>query len=431
MDELTVVAKPYLTQSIAEALIARDWSSVFAWYTAFGITLLVFLSIVFSLIYVRKTYLRGLFQSITAKTRFKWDDELAKHGFLTWSANVVISVLFILLSQFFFGNMQYGGFPVGRFISTLCNLYFIGTLLFLIDSGLNALMGFYSKLRVSRDIEIKGFVQAIKLINFLVGFIFILSLVLGKSPVFFLSGVGALTAVLLLVFKDAILGLVAGIQISANRTVRVGDWIEMPTHGADGDVIDISLTTVKIQNWDKTITSIPTYDLISKSFKNWRGMQESGGRRIKRSIMIDLNTIRFADKALLESFRSISLIREYVEQKLTEIDGFNAENGITDHPKNGRALTNVGTFRAYCVAYLKANPKIHDKMTFLVRQLAPTSKGLPIEIYVFSNDTNWGNYEAIQADIFDHLIAILPEFDLAAFQETSGMDLRSLRIPKG
>lgn len=425
MDETLVESKTYLTQSIAEGLVNRGWSEALAWYTAFGVALVAFLLIVGSLVWIRKTYIRKAFAKLTAKTKVQWDDLLAKYGFFTWLANIGIAVLFILLSKVFFGTLQFGGIPFGKLILTLCNLYFIVTLLFLIDSALNALMGFYARLPVSKDIEIKGFVQALKLIILLIGIIFILSTILGKSPVFFLSGVGAITAILLLIFKDAILGLVAGIQISVNRTVRVGDWIEMPVHGADGDVIDISLTTVKIQNFDKTITSIPTYDLISRSFKNWRGMQESGGRRIKRSIMIDLNSIRFADKEMLESFRSISLIREYVDAKLQEIEKFNGDAGILDYPRNGRALTNVGTFRAYCIAYLKANPKIHhEKMTFLIRQLAPTSKGLPIEIYVFTNDTNWVNYEGIQADIFDHLFAILPEFKLAAFQEASGMDLR-------
>ena len=426
-EQVTIVAsKQYLTQSIAEGLVNRGVSEGLSWYLAFGMTLLAFVLIVGLLVWIRKTYIRRVFAKVTSKTKFEWDDLLAKYGFFTWVANIGIAVLFILLSQVLFGALEFGGIPLGKLITNVCNLYFIVTLLFLIDSALNALMGFYARLPVSKDIEIKGFVQAVKLIILLIGIIFMLSTILGKSPVFFLSGVGAITAILLLIFKDAILGLVAGIQISVNRTVRVGDWIEMAAHGADGDVIDISLTTVKIQNWDKTITSIPTYDLISKSFKNWRGMQDSGGRRIKRSIMLDLNTIRFADKEMLQSFRSISLIRDYVEQKLVEIETFNADAGITDHPKNGRALTNVGTFRAYCVAYLKANPKIHhEKMTFLIRQLAPTSKGLPIEIYVFTNDINWVNYEGIQADIFDHLFAILPEFGLAAFQEASGRDLRA------
>ncbi|MEQ9825097.1 MAG: mechanosensitive ion channel domain-containing protein [Puniceicoccaceae bacterium] len=418
--------KPFLTQTLAHALMDRGIGPALAWYSAFGMTLLVFLLIVFALVYVRKQYVQVLVQKLTAKTRFRWDDVLTRHGCFTWAVNLGISVAFILLSQVFFGNMNVGGVPLGQLITTVCNLYFIVTLLLLVDSLLNAGMGFYGLLPISKDIEIKGFVQAVKLVVFLVGAIFFLSVLLGKTPVYFLSGIGALTAVLLLIFKDAILGLVAGIQISVNRTVRVGDWIEMPAHGADGDVTDISLTTVKIQNWDKTITSIPTYDLIQKSFKNWRGMREVGGRRIKRSLMIDLSTVRFADREMIDHFRSITLIRDYVDQKIAEIDAFNKENGIMDFPRNGRSLTNIGTFRAYCVAYLKANPQIHDKLTFLVRQLAPTSKGLPIEIYVFSKDTNWVNYEAIQSDIFDHLFAILPEFRLAAFQEASGLDVRSL-----
>ena len=238
---------------------------------------------------------------------------------------------------------------------------------------------------------------------------------------------GALTAVLLLVFRDAILGFVAGIMISVNNIVRVGDWIEMSKAGADGDVIDVSLTTVKVQNWDKTITTIPTYDLISDSFRNWRGMKDSGGRRIKRPLYLDVQSIRFADEELIKRWEKIDLLKDYLKKKREEIQKANEERG-TDLTilGNGRRITNAGTFRAYCVAYLKAHPQIHQDMTFLVRQLAPTEHGLPIEIYVFSKDQVWANYEAIQADIFDHLLSVIGEFDLHIFQKPSGLDMQSM-----
>jgi miniconductance mechanosensitive channel len=236
-----------------------------------------------------------------------------------------------------------------------------------------------------------------------------------------------MTAVLLLIFKDAILGLVAGIQLTANKMIAVGDWIEMPKYGADGDVLDLTLTTVKVQNWDKTITTIPTYALISDAFKNWRGMQESGGRRIKRSIAIDMNSIKFCDEEMLERFRKIQYISEHIERKRKELQEHNRLLKVDDSSlANGRRLTNVGTFRAYIQAYLKNHPAIHQNMTFLVRQLAPSDHGLPIEIYVFSSDTAWVTYEAIQADIFDHLLAVLPEFDLRVFQSPAGHDFQQL-----
>ena len=203
----------------------------------------------------------------------------------------------------------------------------------------------------------------------------------------------------------------------------------MPKYGADGDVIEVTVNTVKVRNWDKTISTIPTYALISDSFKNWRGMSESGGRRIKRSICIDMNTVRFADEAMLEKFRKMNLLKDYVDQMQEEIDATNKEQGIdlSSTMVNGRRQTNLGIFRAYLVHYLRSNPKIHTGMTFLVRHLQPTPQGLPVEIYVFSSDKNWSNYEAIQADIFDHVLAALPEFDLRVYQQPSGMDVASLK----
>jgi miniconductance mechanosensitive channel len=272
---------------------------------------------------------------------------------------------------------------------------------------------------------IRPLFQTIAIVIYLVSGIFAMSVMLDKDPLGFFSLLGGLTAITMLVFKDTILGFVAGIQLSANDMVREGDWIEMPKYGADGDVVEVCVNTVKVRNWDRTISTIPTYSLISDSFKNWRGMSESGGRRIKRSLNIDMNTVRFVDEDMLERFRKMALLKGYVEVRQQEIEHFNAGQGmdLSASVVNGRRQTNLGLFRAYLQAYLRNHPKIHQEMTFLVRHLQPTEVGLPIEIYVFSVDKNWVNYEAIQADLFDHILAALPAFGLRVFQQPSGSDV--------
>ena len=301
----------------------------------------------------------------------------------------------------------------------------------IIASSLNSLLSTINKVyldnRVSNKINIKSYIQIIRLIVNLFSILLIIAILSGKSPFYILSGLGALTAVLMLVFKDTILSLVSSIQITSNDLFKVGDWIEAPQFGADGDVIDIALHTIKIQNWDKTITTIPTHKLIDSSFKNWRGMSDSGGRRIKRSINIDINSIKFCNDLMLEKYKKFKLIQDYINQKIESISKHNIKEQISDKEMiNGRALTNIGTFRAYIQAYLQNNTNIHKDMTFLVRQLSPSSKGVPIEIYVFSNDTDWINYESIQADIFDHLLAVIKEFDLKVFQNPTGADFKKL-----
>ena len=306
---------------------------------------------------------------------------------------------------------------VDRFLIALIALIILISL----NALINAINDVYKKSRFADKLNIKSYAQVVKLIINSVGIIIIAALLAGKSPIYFLSGLGALTAVLILVFKDTILSLVSSVQISSNDLFKIGDWIEAPQFGADGNVIDIALHSVKVQNWDKTICVVPTNQLINSSFKNWRGMSESGGRRIKRSIKINMKSIKFCSDSMIEKFKTIYLLKDYMEEKLKEINVHNIDKKINEADVlNRRSLTNVGTFRAYIKFYLKNNAKIHNDMTFLVRQLAPQSDGLPIEIYVFSNDTNWVNYEAIQSDIFDHLLAILPEFDLEVFQNLTG-----------
>ena len=299
--------------------------------------------------------------------------------------------------------------------------------LLVINAFLSALSDIYEKTKYSERMHIKSYIQITKLIVNILGVVVIVAILIDKNVVWLLSGLGAMTAVLLLIFKDTILSLVASLQISSNDLFKIGDWIEAPQFGADGDVIDIALHAVKIQNWDKTISIIPTHKLIDSAFRNWRGMSESGGRRIKRSLFIDMNSIRLCTEELLEKFTHFELLKDYIEQKTKEVADHNKSNSInTAELINGRRLTNVGTFRAYIEAYLRNNSKIHPEMTFLIRQLEPTARGLPIQIYVFTNDTDWVRYEGIQADIFDHFLAIIPEFGLKVFQSPTGKDLGNL-----
>ncbi|WP_392561901.1 mechanosensitive ion channel family protein [Orbus sturtevantii] len=278
-----------------------------------------------------------------------------------------------------------------------------------------------------KRLPIRGIIQSIKIIMSIFITILAISLLINRSPLLLLSGLGAMTAVLMLIFKDPLLGLVAGIQLSANKMLNVGDWLEMPKYGADGDVIDINLTTVKVQNWDKTITTIPTYALISDSFKNWQGMTESGSRRIKRSIYIDTTSVHFLATNECEKLKKLQLIAPYIEDKLAEITHYNNTNHISVNDEiNARRLTNLGTFRAYLEAYLRDNSQINQNMTLMVRQLSPTENGLPLEIYAFTNTTQWLVYENIQADIFDHIFAIIPEFGLRIHQTPTGYDVARL-----
>ena len=280
---------------------------------------------------------------------------------------------------------------------------------------------------------LRGVLQSIKLIATLVISLLIISVLMGKSPLILLSGLGAVSAVMMLVFKDPILGLVAGIQLSANNMLALGDWLEMPKYSADGDVIDISLTTVKVRNWDKTITTIPTYALISDSFKNWRGMSESGGRRIKRSLYLEISSVRFLDDEELQRLEKINLLFPYLDDKSKELRLYNNDEQVKNLSMaiNSRRLTNIGTLRAYMVAYLKSHPRIHQRMTLMVRQLAPGPNGLPMEVYAFTKTTVWAEYEDIQADIFDHFLAILPVFGIRAHETPTGHDLRWLAQGKG
>jgi miniconductance mechanosensitive channel len=357
------------------------------------------------------------------KTKTKLDDIFLQSGFF--------NRLIYLIPLLFLYNLEGIFSQYSIIIHRILNSIFVLIILICINVLLSAFGDIYNRSRFSRRIHIKGYLQVVKLILFIVGILGIITILTGQSPVYLLSGIGALTAVLMLVFKDTILSFVATIQINSNDLFKIGDWVDASQFGADGDVVDIALHTVKIQNWDKTITIIPTHKLIDSSFKNWRGMTDSGGRRIKRAIYIDISTIRFWDEELLRRFQQFDLLQDYLESKLKEVDNSNQTVAANlDQIVKGRLFTNIGTFRAYIKAFLKNHSDIHDKMTFLIRQLPPGEKGLPMEIYVFTKDTDWVRYESIQSDIFDHLMAIVSEFDLKVFQNPSGNDFKSISQSK-
>ena len=387
----------------------------------------------------------GLVQRVARRTRSTMDDRVIERRVFHRLANVAPAlVLYVGIGSALGVNPEAlaraampGGeagasgdmlLLVAALVRRLALAWMVVAVASAVGAFLNALNDIYNETySEAKNRPIKGYLQVVGIFLYVAAGIVVVSLLADRSPVVFLSGLGALTAVLLLVFRDTILSLVASVQIMSNDMIRIGDWVEMPQAHADGDVIDIALHTVKIQNWDKTITTVPTHKFISESFKNWRGMSESGGRRIKRSLHLDMNSIHFLTDEETERLSRFEFLREYMAGKQEELAAANAREVDGDGviPEQ-RRLTNVGTFRIYVIHYLRNHPKIHDGMTLLVRQLKPGPSGLPLEIYCFSNDTAWANYEALQADIFDHLIASLPEFGLRAFQEPAGSDLLAL-----
>ena len=370
-----------------------------------------------------------LVHRVARRTPTKWDEICGNHGVFRRAGWLVPALLVNGLAAAWLVPAAPGAAGVLRLVAHLW-LWLTGLLV--LHAFLDAATEIYGRFPVSRQVPVRGFVQAMKLVASIVVLIVGLALLMGRSPGLLISGMGAMTAVLMLVFKDPILGLVAGIQLSANRMLAVGDWLEMPKYNADGDVIDITLTTVKVRNWDATITTIPTYALIADSFKNWRGMAETGGRRIARSVMIDVTSIHFLDPAEIERLRRLQLIATYIDEKIAEIERDNREQGIDPgSPANGRHLTNIGTFRAYLAAYLRKHPSLRQDMIQIVRQLQPTPEGLPIQLYAFVSDTRWVGFEGVQADIFDHVFAVAPEFGLRVYQSPSSADVRALAAGRG
>jgi miniconductance mechanosensitive channel len=357
----------------------------------------------------------GRMASFILKSQNKFDDLLHKYKFFKRCGHFLPAITLYLLSPLLIEEQG-----LLAFLQKSAVVYVLIVSVLVFSALLNTIEASYNASNLAKKAPITGFIQVGKLFFVIVVGLMIVSNLLDKSPLLLLSGLGAVTAILLLLFRDTILGFVAGIQIAANRMVNTGDWIEMPKYGADGDVLQVGLTTVKVQNWDKTISTIPTYALITESVKNWRGMSESDGRRIKRAVYIDIHSITFCDQAMLDEFSHIRHIAPYIELKLNELRDFHQQQKIdTQDLVNSRRLTNIGTLRAYMLAYLKAHPKVNQNMTLMVRQRPATELGVPLEVYCFSKDKNWVNYEGIQGDIFDHFMAMLPVFKLRAYQRVS------------
>ncbi|MEA1876522.1 MAG: mechanosensitive ion channel [Bacteroidota bacterium] len=404
-------------------LIELGVEETFAMYLK--LVILLFILFIFSYfinLIVKKMLIRSI-RSVIKKTKAVWDDALVENKVFITLSHIAPAVLIYLTVPYIFGDFS----DIIPYVFRLVNAYISTVLIIVSINFLNTLKHYLEKTKLFKDNPLDSYFQLVKIAIYITGGIIILSFLLNKSPLYFFSALGAMTVVLLLIFKDTLMGFVASIQLSANNMIQIGDWVSMPNYGADGDVIEMNLTTIKIQNWDKTITTIPTYAFISESFKNWRGMSESGGRRIKRSLNIKISSIKFCTQEMLERFKKFQLIKDYIEEKSKKIEKYNSENQIDKaYLINGRHLTNIGIFRLYAEAYVKNNPDINLEMTCMVRQLLPTEKGLPIEIYTFSNQKEWVTYEGIMSDMFDHLIAAVPEFELEVFQNPTGTDFRKL-----
>lgn len=383
---------------------------------------IILLSILANFI-AKKIIVVGL-TAITKRTKNTWDDFLIHRKVFHKLSHLAPA----LVIQFTIGIALYDYSPsLTALIEKFTYIYIIAVWMLVINSLLEALHDIYSTLEISRTRPIKGYVQLVKIIVYVLGGIIIIAILINKSPEKILVGMGASAAILMLVFKDTILGLVASIQVSANNMVKPGDWIAMPSRGADGSVLEITLNTVKVQNWDRTISTFPTYALVSESITNWKGMEESDGRRIKRSVYIDMRSVKFCPPELLEKLKRIHLIKDYINQRSNEIEEFNKEMEFdTSMPVNGRRMTNLGIFRIYLESYLKNHPSINAKATCMVRQLQPTEQGIPVELYCFSAEKSWVVYEGVQADIFDHVLSIVPQFELRVFQNPSGDDFQYL-----
>lgn len=400
-----------------EVLLNKGLSDKLSGYLAVGIVILLLLALVGVIqLIVKKVFLKILTHYVN-RNKFKWDNIMLNRKVFHRLADLIPAIIVNALAPVFEVYSQ----SLRRLVMT----YVFLIIIFIVNGVLDSVDDIYRTYAISKIRPIKGLLQVFKIVFYIIMGIVILANLMGESPLVLLSGIGALTAVISLVFKDSILGFVAGIQLTSNQMLRIGDWIEMTKYGADGDVIEITLNTVKVQNFDKTIVTIPAYALVSDSFKNWRGMQEFGGRRIKRSLYIDMTSIGFCSEDMLERFKKIEYLSDYIVKKESEIKNYNKKYRAEESMVNGRHLTNIGTFREYISCYLKNHSGINQDMTLMVRQLAPGEHGLPLEIYAFTKEVAWDYYESVQSDIFDHLLAVAPEFGLRVYQYPTGHDVKA------
>lgn len=423
MDNLTTIAH-WINNFIANLIGSMQLSDNVELYVDFAIkiSIIAITAILFHII-IKKIVIHYVVQ-FSSKIKKDGRNYFIERKVFQRLLHLIPATIIYTLAPIFLSN-----YPIIFGITNkLVTIYFIVMIFGTIQGVMRVLEDYYNEKPYSSERSIRSYIQLIILISYLVAGLIIISYLFDVKVTKIFAGLGALAAVLMLVFKDTIMGLVAGIQLSANKMLRVGDWVQMNSYNADGAVIEITLNTVKVQNWDKTITNIPTYALVANPFINWRGMQESGGRRIKRSVNIDMQTVKFCTPEMLEKFKKIHHLKDYIEQREKEIEEYNKENKIDNSViVNGRRLTNLGIFRQYLDHYCRTNPRVNTNLTFLIRHLQPTETGIPIEIYIFSADNRWAMYEELQADIFDHILAVIPEFELSVFQAPSGKDIRYLR----
>ncbi|GCB36609.1 mechanosensitive ion channel family protein [Bacteroides faecalis] len=435
VDTLTVVTKTEgvqettnaVMQEVNHSLVSMGVDATWANKADNWIVLILIIGVaLLSNVICRHIILRAV-AKLVKRTKATWDDVVFDHKVMIHISRMVAPILIYIAIPIAFPEHAQSGLL--DFLRRICLIYIIAVFLRFISVFLAAIYHVYSEREQFKDRPLKGLLQTAQVTIFFIGAIVIVSILINKSPTVLLTGLGASAAILMLVFRDTILGFVSGIQLSANNMLKVGDWIAMPKYGADGTVIEVTLNTVKVRNWDNTITTIPPYLLVSDSFQNWQGMRESGGRRVKRSINIDMSSVRFCTPEMLAKYRKIQLLKDYIDKTEEVVEIYNKEHHIDNSILvNGRRQTNLGVFRAYLNSYLKSLPTINQELTCMVRQLQPTETGIPLELYFFSAIKDWVPYEEVQADVFDHVLAIIPEFGLRVFQNPSGEDLRELRV---
>ena len=394
-------------------------------YIALVLNLLILFLICAVAFWIAKKVVIKILSTVIKKTKYTWDNRIFNKQIFNPLAHIIPAFLIRAFIPYIFDD-----FPdLVPFLIKLTDIYIIFAIVKAINAFLNSVRDLTKDSAYFKDKPIDSYFQLVKIIIYIIVGILVLSIFIDKSPIYLLTAFGAMSAVILLIFKDTILGFVASVQVAANDMVRIGDWIQMDQFGADGTVLTISLNTVKVQNFDNTIITIPTYKFISESFKNWRGMSESGGRRIKRSVDININSIKYCTDEMLKEYGKIEFMKDYIAERQSEIEEFNKNNNIDKSELvNGRNLTNIGLFRYYLESYLKHNDNISKDFTLMVRQLTPNEKGLPLELYTFTNTTDWIKYEGIQSDVFDHVLAAAREFDLEVFQYPSGMDIANIKM---
>ena len=435
VDTLTVVTKTEgvqettnaVMQEVNHSLVSMGVDATWANKADNWIVLILIIGVaLLSNVICRHIILRAV-AKLVKRTKATWDDVVFDHKVMIHISRMVAPILIYIAIPIAFPEHAQSGLL--DFLRRICLIYIIAVFLRFISVFLAAIYHVYSEREQFKDRPLKGLLQTAQVTIFFIGAIVIVSILINKSPTVLLTGLGASAAILMLVFRDTILGFVSGIQLSANNMLKVGDWIAMPKYGADGTVIEVTLNTVKVRNWDNTITTIPPYLLVSDSFQNWQGMRESGGRRVKRSINIDMSSVRFCTPEMLAKYRKIQLLKDYIDKTEKVVEIYNKEHHNDNSILvNGRRQTNLGVFRAYLNSYLKSLPTINQELTCMVRQLQPTETGIPLELYFFSAIKDWVPYEEVQADVFDHVLAIIPEFGLRVFQNPSGEDLRELRV---